>query len=84
VKFPSLYPDEVVALRNTGKRLLTGRFGVVRVSGNVAPDCGFFWSFDNLEDAKSLCRFLVTEKLGAYVFDTVIHKKTFELAVSPT
>ena len=84
MKFPTLYPDEVVALRNSGKRLLTGRFGVVRVRGNVAPDGGFFWSFDDLEDAKSLCRFLVTEKLGAYVFDTVIYKKAFELAVSPS
>ena len=68
--------------RITGKSLPCERFGVVRVRGGVAEDNGFFWAFDNLDDAKKLCSFLVTEELGVYVFDTVIRKKVFELRVS--
>ena len=80
----SLFPDEIVAQRLIGTRLPNARFAVVRVRGNVTPDDSFFWSFDNLEDAKDLCHFLVTENLGAYVFDTVIHKKVFELEALPS
>ena len=74
-------PDVVKPQRLSDKRLTCERFGVVRVRGDAAYDKGFFWAFDNLDDAKRLCSFLVTEKLGAYVFDTVNHKKVFELKV---
>ena len=78
-----LCPEEAVTQRLTGKCLPGERFGVVRVRGEVAYDNGFFWAFDNLADAKRLCSFLLTEELGAYVFDTVIQKKVFELTAPP-
>ncbi|HET7213972.1 MAG TPA: hypothetical protein VFL79_10310 [Terriglobia bacterium] len=83
MKSLSLSPDAVTTRRLIGKRLPSERFGVVRVRGDVACDNGFYWVFDNLDDAKQLCAFLVTDELGAYVFDTVIQKKVFELAAPP-
>lgn len=77
------FPEQIARQRLTDKRLPCERFGVVRVRDDVAYDNGFFWAFDNLDDAKRLCSFLVTEELGAYVFDTVIQKKVFELTVPP-
>lgn len=79
----SLSPDAVATQPLIGECLPTERFGVVRVRGEVAYDNGFYWAFDNLDDAKQLCAFLVTDELGTYVFDTVTHKKVFELAAPP-
>lgn len=76
-------PEEILRQRRASYRLSCERFGVVRFRGNVACDHDFYWSFDNLDDAKSLCSFLVTEELGAYVFDTVNRKKVYELALPP-
>ena len=81
MKSLALCPDGVVMQRLNGKRLPCERFEVVRARGDVAYDNGFFWAFDNLEDAKKLCSFLATKELGAYVFDTTIQKKVFELKV---
>lgn len=78
-----LGPESVRTQRLMGKRLPCERFGVVRVRGGVAYDNGFFWAFENLDDAKKLCTFLVTNELGAYVFDTVMQKKVFELTAPP-
>jgi hypothetical protein len=81
MKSLDLCPEEIVAHRRTGKFLPRERYGVVRFRGDVAYDNGFFWAFNNLDDAKKLCSFLATKELGAYVFDTAIQKKVFEMKV---
>ena len=64
-----------------GKSFPRSRFVIFRVYGTEAPLQYHekYWSLDDEELAKDLCRFLVTTKLSAYVLDTVTQKKVLEL-----
>ena len=76
---------EIVAKQNShlffGKPFPQKRFAIFRVYG-PEPSMQYhekFWTLEDEELAKDLCRFLVTSKLGAYVFDTTTQEVLLEL-----
>jgi hypothetical protein len=77
---PNIY--RLVLMRNwrraTGKPLSQERFAIFQVHPAGRHREGF-WSVDDLEHAKDLCRGLAKDGRGAYVFDTAPQKKVFEL-----
>jgi len=83
VKSDDLWLLDIVRRRLAGRPVVSKRFGVVRVYGNVAYDNGYFWSFDGIGDAIDLCRLLITERLGAYVYDSDLNKEVFQQGTSP-
>ncbi|HEY1799498.1 MAG TPA: type II toxin-antitoxin system Phd/YefM family antitoxin [Terriglobales bacterium] len=76
---------EIVAKQNAHllfcKPFPRNRFIIFRVYGSEPPMQYHekFWSLDDEELAKDLCRFLVTTKLSGYVLDTVTQKKVLDL-----